>query len=114
MYEVTGDPEPPAEARQKLLSDARAARDVYAQERTRAENQLLAAKQLVTALTRQLRIADEKLTSVEDFIGEVRVRMRMRGLQTYPKPPPPIPRLASAKKPTDNSPPCMSPFSETL
>ncbi|KAF9784418.1 hypothetical protein BJ322DRAFT_1109131 [Thelephora terrestris] len=84
-YEGSGDPEPPTEARQKLLRDIRAARDIYAQDRTRAENQLLAAQQLVNALARQLRLADERLISLEDLIAEVRVRMRMRGLSTLPQ-----------------------------
>jgi hypothetical protein len=48
------------------------------------ENQLLAAQQLVIALTRQLRLADEKLTTLEDLIGDLRTRMRKRGLSIHP------------------------------
>ena len=84
MHEIIGDPQPSAEARQSLLKSARSTRDVYAQERTRTENQLYAAQQAVTALTIQLRIDDEKLTSLEDLIGELRTRMQRRGLATHP------------------------------
>ena len=84
MHEVVGDQQPSSEARQGLLRDARSTRDVYAQERARTENQLFAAKQVVTALSTQLWIADEKLTTIEDLIGEVRMRMHTRGLATHP------------------------------
>ena len=84
MHEIVGDQQPSSEARRGLLKDARSTRDVYAQERARTENQLFAAKQVVTALSTQLRIADEKLTTIEDLIGEVRTRMHTRGLATHP------------------------------
>ena len=48
----------------------------------RLENQLLAAQQTINALTAQLGIADKKLTTLEDLIGEVRTRMHARGLST--------------------------------
>jgi hypothetical protein len=60
------------------------------------ENQLLATQQTILVLTAQLRIADEKLTTVEDLVGEVRARMHTRGLATNPivkrqvKPKPPV------------------------
>lgn len=57
---------------------------MYAQERLRAENHLLAAQQNVVAMTAQLRMANEKLTTMEDLIGEVRTRMYKRGLATHP------------------------------
>ena len=48
----------------------------------RLENQLLAAQQTINALTAQLGIADKKLTTLEDLIGEVHTRMHARGLST--------------------------------
>jgi hypothetical protein len=47
----------------------------------RAENKLLAAQEIVKALTIQLRIADQKLTTIEDLIGDIRARMHVRGLK---------------------------------
>ena len=84
MNEVSGDPQPSVKDRQGLLEDVRAVRDVYAQDRARTENQLFAAQQNVNTLTTQLRIADEKLITIEDLIGEVRTRMQSRGLATHP------------------------------
>ena len=83
-YDVAGDPQVPAEARQNLLRDARSVRDIYMQDRTRKENQLLAAQQTIVTLTAELRIADEKLITIEDIVGEVRARMNKRGLATHP------------------------------
>lgn len=56
---------------------------MYAENRNRVENQLLAVQQIANALSSQLRIADEKLTSLEDLIGEMRVRMEKRGIATH-------------------------------
>ena len=84
VNEIAGDPQQTVEARQSLLRDVRSVRDTYAQERARAENQLFAAQQNVSALATELRIADEKLTTIEDLIGEVRTRMQTRGLATHP------------------------------
>ena len=84
MNEVTGDPQPSVEARKGLLEDVRSVRDVCAQDRARTENQLFAAQQTVSAFSTQLRIADEKLVIMEDLVGEVRTRMHMRGLTTFP------------------------------
>lgn len=50
----------------------------------RAENLLHAAQQTITALTAQLRVAQDKLTSIEDLIGEVRTRLYTRGIETHP------------------------------
>jgi hypothetical protein len=83
-YDVDGDQHPPAEARQKLLCDARSVRDVYAQNLTTAENLLEAAQQTVIALTTQVRIANERLETIEDFIGDVRTRLYMRGIESFP------------------------------
>ena len=47
------------------------------------ENQLLAAQQTIVVLTAQLWIADEKLTTVEDLVGEVRAKMHTQGLVTH-------------------------------
>ena len=38
----------------------------------RAENQLFAAQQTVIALSSQLPMAEQRLVSIEDLIGEVR------------------------------------------
>lgn len=84
MNEIAGDPQPTAEARRNLLEEARSVRDICAQERARAENQLYAAQLTVTALTKQLRVADEKLTTIEDVVGEIRTRMHRCGLPTHP------------------------------
>ena len=84
MNEVFGDPQPSLEARRGLLEEVRSIHDVCAQERARAENQLYAAQQAVTALSTELRMADEKLNVIEDLVGEVRVRMHRRGLATHP------------------------------
>jgi hypothetical protein len=70
---------------QKLLSDVRSTRDVYARDRMKAENLLLAAQQTVVALSFQLRMAEQRLTCLEDLIGEVRVRMYHRGLESHHK-----------------------------
>ena len=93
------------------MRDARSARDVYAQDRTRLENQILAAQQTIHALTTQLGIADKKLTSLEDLIGEVRTRMHARGLHTSPPVRRPFPSLgapipAAIDGPTNTQPPC--------
>jgi len=84
-----------------LLRDIRSVRDTYAQDRTRLENQLLAAQQTVHALKTQLGIADQKLVSLEDLIGEVRTRMQNRGLHTrqpvrrpFPSPETLVPAIA--------------------
>ena len=50
----------------------------------RVENLLLAAQQTVIALATQLQMADKKLRTIEDLIGEVRTRMYARGLATHP------------------------------
>lgn len=92
MNEVVGDPQPSVEARRGLLEDVRSVRDVCAQERARTENQLFAAQQTVTALSTELRMADEKLSIMEDLIGEVRIRMHRRGLTTFPVVQRPSPR----------------------
>ena len=84
MNEIVGDPLPSVEARRGLLEDIRSIRDLCMQERARAENQLYAAQQSVSALETELRIADEKLNIVEDLVGEVRTRMHRRGLATHP------------------------------
>ena len=84
MGEISGDPQPSPEARRGLLEDVRSIRDLCAQERARTENQLYAAQQAVTALSTQLRMADEKLNIVEELVGEVQVRMLRRGLATHP------------------------------
>jgi len=83
-YDISGDSQPSVEARQSLLRDARSVRDTYTQDRMRLENQILAAQQTLHALTTELGIADQKLASFEDLIGEVRMRMQSRGLPTYP------------------------------
>ena len=84
MHDITGIPQPSVEARRGFLEDVRSIRDICAQERARAENQLFAAQQIVSALTTQLRVADEKLGVIEDLVGEVRTRMHRRGLTTHP------------------------------
>lgn len=102
LRDIVGDPQPPAEARQALLKDVRAARDVIAQNRFRVENQLLAAQQLVNVLASQLRIHDERLASIEDLIGEVRARMHTRGLMTHfvvRRPPPRSPNAVIPASP---------------
>ena len=92
MREISGNPQPSPEARRGLLEDVRSVRDLCAQERVRTENQLFAAQQAVTALSAQLRMADEKLNIIEELVGEVRVRMHRRGLATHP-----ITRRSSSK-----------------
>lgn len=90
-FDIADDPQPSAESRHDLLRDVRSIRDTYANERARTENQLVAAQQTVAALAAQLRMADQKLVTIEDLIGEVRVRMHTRGLATHPvvrRPPP--------------------------
>ena len=84
MNEVVGDPQPSVEACRGLLEDIRSVCDVCAQECARTENQLFAAQQTVTALSTELQMADEKLSVMEDIIGEVRIRMHRRGLTTFP------------------------------
>ena len=81
---MSGDPQPSIEERQSLLRDVRSVRDAFSQDRTRLENQLLAAQQTISTLTTELGIADQRLTTVEDLIGEVRHRMQARGLSTNP------------------------------
>ena len=79
------------------------------QDRIRTENQLLAAQQLVIALKRQLWLADEKLTTVEELIGDLRTRMRMRGLSVHPprQPYKSIPPIGT-KDTVSNPPSCKS------
>ena len=102
VHEVVGDPQPPTEAQQALLHDARSVRDTYARDRTRLENQILAAQQTITALKTQLGIADKKLTTIEDLIGEVRTRMHSRGLATSPGCWRPFPKIVPTA-PADNT-----------
>ena len=85
------------------------------QDRIRTENQLLAAQQLVIALKRQLRLADEKLTTVEELIGDLRTRMCMCGLLVHPprQPYKSIPPIGtkdpiSTKDTVSNPPSCKS------
>ena len=106
MNEIAGDPQQTVEARQSLLRDVRSVCDTYAQERARAENQLFAAQQNVGALTTELRIADEKLTTIEDLIGEVRTRMQTRGLVTHPAVQWLPPKLSLSAVVTAETPPC--------
>ena len=83
MREVVGDPQPTIEACQNFLEDVHSTCDLYAQEHIRTENQLFAAQQTITALTTQLRIADKRLSTIEDLVGEVRTRMQSCGLATH-------------------------------
>ena len=83
MREVVGDPQPTIEAHQNFLEDICSTRDLYVQEHTRTENQLFAAQQTITALTTQLRIADKRLSTIEDLVGEVRTRMQSHGLAMH-------------------------------
>ena len=84
MNEIVGDPEPSLEDHEKLLHDIRSVRDGYAEDRSRAENGLLTAQQMLHVMQVQLHIADKKLVTVEDLIGEIRTRMRDRGLPSHP------------------------------
>lgn len=79
VYDISSDPQPSPETRQSLLRDVRSVCNTYAQDRTRLENQLLAAQQTILALTAELGIADKKLTTLEDLIGEVCTRMHSVG-----------------------------------
>ena len=84
MREVVGDPQPTIEACRNFLEDVHSTHDLYVQECTRTENQLFAAQQTITALTTQLHIANERLSTIEDLVGEVRTRMQSHGLATHP------------------------------
>ena len=80
----------------------------------RTKNLLFAAQQTVSALTTQLHIVDEKLSTIEDLIGEVRTRMYLHGLPTHPiviqrrQVPGPAPPIVSHI--TYGPPPCASPL----
>ena len=89
---MAGDPQPSIEERQSLLRTVRSVRDTFSKDRTRLENQLLAAQQTISTLTTELGIADKRLTTVEDLIGEVRHRMQARGLSTSPTVRRPLPK----------------------
>ena len=56
---------------------------MYVQDCMKTENMLLAAQQTVVTLTAQLHTSEEKLTSIEDLIGELRTRMYMHGLESH-------------------------------
>ena len=109
VHDVEGDEQPSVKDRQKLLCDMRSVRDACWRDRMRAENQLFAAQQTVIALSSQLRMAEEKLVSIEDLIGEVGMRMYKRGLKSHPtmrwKHQPPQPSTIG-----NNSPQCMYTF----
>ena len=65
---------------QQLLQDARAIRDIFAQEKTQVENLLNLALEKVKLYRTLLSITEAKLCSVEDLIGDIRSRFRQRGI----------------------------------
>ena len=88
-----------------MLEEVRTVRDICAQECARTENQLYAAQQAVSALTIQLRIANEKLNTIDDVVGEVRNRMQRRGLATHPITQRPSPNIVLSVGLSNETPP---------
>lgn len=70
---------PPREEQQKLLRDARAKRDIFAEEKVRVENLLSSALEKVKLYQTLLVVTESKLCYVEDLIGSIRFRLQQRG-----------------------------------
>ena len=73
---------PPREEQQRLLRDARAKRDVFAEEKVRVENLLSSALEKVKLYQTLLGVTESKLCYVEDLIGSIRFRLQQRGFPT--------------------------------
>jgi len=71
------------EEQQKLLQDARAKRDTFAQEKARVENLLSVTIEKVKVYKALLGSTESKLCSIEDLIGSIRFRLRQRGIPTH-------------------------------
>lgn len=70
------------EDQQKLLHDAREKQDAFAQEKARVESLLSLTLEKVKVYQALLGATESKLCTVEDLIGNIRFRLRQRGIPT--------------------------------
>jgi hypothetical protein len=90
-----------ADEAQALLASARATRDACEAERASAENRLRETALLLRFYHYELEHANQKLAAAEVCVGEVRARLRMRGLPVTPITPP----VLAASSPVFAAPP---------
>lgn len=78
--DVANGPPTIQEEQKKLLQDARAKRDVFAQEKARVESMLNVTLEKVKLYQSMLGTTESKLCSVENLIGDIRFRLQQRGV----------------------------------
>ena len=69
---------------QNLLRDARAKRDIFMQEKARIQNLLNLAIEEVKIYQAHLGATESQVCKVEDLIGDIRFRLRERGVLINP------------------------------
>lgn len=103
------------EDQQNLLQEARAKRDIFMQEKARIQNLLNLALEEVKIYQAHLGATESQVCKVEDLIGDIRFRLRERGVLINPAtsvplapapnktvPPISIPNKAAAPVPAPN------------